>query len=84
MALTQVTGSRATYWLNARPGVSGGTTVYTCLVSDLAANDFLCGSRATIVSTGTTSSGNRSLTLNRLGYQWTQTMPATATVMIIR
>lgn len=84
MALTQVTGNRATYWLNARPGVSGGTTVYTALVSDLVVDDFVCGMRATITSVGGTSSGNRTLTFNRLGHTWTQTLPAASTVMIIR
>lgn len=86
MALTQVTGARATYWLATRPGpgTPTGTTVYTALVSDLAAGDFLCGMRAKVVSTGSTTSGNRTLTLTRLGHTWTQTLVAASSLMIIR
>lgn len=84
MALTQVTGARATFWLTQRPGPTAGTAVYTCLVSDLAANDFVCGMRAVVTVTGTTVSGKRTLTFERLGHTWTQTAVATAGVMIIR
>lgn len=84
MALTQVTGSRATYWLSQRPGPGGGGLLYTALVSDLAVDDFVCGMRATVTATGATSSGNRTLTFDRLGHVWTQTLPATSTVMIVR
>jgi hypothetical protein len=84
MALVQVTGARATYWLNTRPGHNEGGTMYTALVSDLAAGDFLCGPRCEVVSTGSTTSGNRTLTLRRVGFQWTTTMRAADTVAIIR
>jgi hypothetical protein len=84
MALTQVTGARATYWMSTRPGGLPNGTPYTALVSDLAAGDFICGMRATVVSTGSTTSGNRTLTLNRLGITWTQTLVAASTLMIIR
>ena len=84
MALTAVTGSRATHWLATRPGPAGTGTVYTALVSDLANNDFVCGMRAVVTNAGTTTSGNRTLIFSRLGYSWTQTLPAASTVMIIR
>lgn len=83
MALVQITGTRANYWLSTRPGPQEGTAMYTALVSDLAAGDFICGMRATVVSTGATTSGNRTLTLIRLGFTWTQTLPAASTVTII-
>jgi hypothetical protein len=84
MALTQVTGARATYWLGNRPGHKPDGLLYTALVSDLAADDFLCGPRARVVSTGSTTSGVRTLTLDRLGFQWTAGQRAADTVMIIR
>jgi len=63
---------------------AGSGTPGTALVSDLIANDYLCGPRATVASTGTTTSGNRTLTLERNGFQWTTTMVAAHTVLIIR
>ena len=86
MALNQVTGSRSTHWLSTRPGPvpPAGAAAYTALVSDLAADDFLCGARAVVVSTGATVSGNRTLTLRRLGHEWTQTLVAASSLMIIR
>ena len=84
MALAQITGARATYWQSLRPGPQGTGTMYTALVSDLAAGDFICGTRATVVSTGATTSGNRTLTLTRLGITWTQTLVAASALTIIR
>jgi hypothetical protein len=84
MALTQVTGARAAYWIANRPGHKPEGTVYTALVSDLAADDFLCGPRARVVTPGSTVSGVRSLTLERAGFQWTAGQRAADTVMIIR
>lgn len=83
MALVQITGSRAAYWESFRPGPTGGT-MYTALVSDLAVGDFICGSRAVVVSTGTTTGGNRTLTLSRVGHTWTQTMVAASSLAVIR
>jgi hypothetical protein len=84
MSLSTVTGAQATYWLLTRPGPAANGTPYLALVSDLVDGDFLCGPRATVVTAGSTTSGNRTLTLSRVGFQWTTTMPAASQVMIIR
>jgi hypothetical protein len=84
MALTQVTGALANWLLIQRNGGFGAGTVYTCLVSDLAVGDYMPGMRAFVASTGTTTSGNRTLTLTRLGFTWTQTLVAAHTIQIIR
>jgi hypothetical protein len=89
MALVQVTGALATWWLSNRRGSAAPTgTVYNGLVSDLAANDYLVGTRATVVSTGATSGTApnqvRALTINRLGIQQTVSWPIGATVQLIR
>jgi hypothetical protein len=84
MALTQVTGAPATYWLNNRPGNNAEGTVYDCLVSDLAVGDFLCGPRAHVTATGSTTSGVRTLTVSRLGVSSTVAYVATTTIRIIR
>lgn len=83
MALTQITGGRATHWLNTRPGPAGGGTLYSCLVSDVIDGDFICGIRAVVV-TADTSGTTRDHLVERLGFQWTCSMPASATITIIR
>jgi hypothetical protein len=57
MSLSTVTGNRATYWLSTRPGPVANGTPYLALVSDLVDGDFLCGPRATVVTAGSTTSG---------------------------
>jgi hypothetical protein len=84
MSISAVTGAQATYWLSTRPGPVENGTPYLALVSDLVDGDYLCGPRTTVVTAGSTTSGNRTLTLSRVGFQWTTTMPAASQVMIIR
>jgi hypothetical protein len=84
VTLTAQSGSLANWWLAFRYGSKPAGTVYNALVSDLAAGDYLVGARATVVSTGSTTSGNRTLTLSRLGVTWTAVMPASSGLQIIR
>jgi hypothetical protein len=86
MTFSTLNDSWATWYKNNRPGTvaPGAGTPGTALVSDLTAGDYLCGARATVVSTGSTTSGNRTLTLTRNGFQWTQTLVAASSVLIIR
>jgi len=75
-------------WLNAnRPGHSTlPGSWYTALVSDLQADDYLHGPRAIVVSTGSTVSGVRTLTLQRVatGVQFTVGYVAASSVVIRR
>jgi hypothetical protein len=84
MAFSAVNNTWTQWYQQFRSGVIAVGTPGTALVSDLQANDFLYGTRALVVSTGATTSGNRTLTFRRLGFEWTQSLPATATVLIIR
>jgi hypothetical protein len=87
MAFSALNNAWTAWYLENRPGQGNSPntgTAGTALVSDLQANDFLCGMRAKVASTGSTTSGNRTLTLDRLGFQWTQTLVAASTVLIIR
>ena len=67
MAFTAVTGTWASWWLANRNGGLPSGTFGSALVSDLLAGDYVVGSRTTVVSTGTTTSGVRTLTLSRPG-----------------
>ena len=84
MALVLKSDNQATWWLQYRSYTSGGGLVYNGLVSDLAANDYLPGSRAKVAATGATTSGNRALTLERNGVQFAVSWPTGATVQLIR
>jgi len=85
MALTSQAGTTlANWWLQYRNGGLPSGVVYNCLVSDLAVNDYLVGARAKVTATGATTSGNRSLTLDRLGTVMAVSWPAAQTVQIIR
>jgi hypothetical protein len=73
-ALAQVyAAQRAAQWQE-------GPGWYTALVSDLVVDDFLWGPRAT----GATVSGLRTLTLERLGVQWTVSWAAAQAEVISR
>lgn len=67
MAFNAVTGAWANWWKENRPGGLPDGTFGSALVSDLAAGDYVVGARSTVVSTGSTSSGIRTLTLQRPG-----------------
>lgn len=84
MALSQVTGSLANWWLTYRYGSKPAGTVYNCLVSDLAVGDYLVGTRATITVVGAVSGSNKSFTLDRLGKTMTVSWPTASAIQIIR
>jgi len=85
MALTSQAGTAlANWWLAYRNGGLPNGTVYNALVSDLAVNDYLVGARAKVTATGATTSGNRALTLDRLGTTMNVSWQAASTVQIIR
>lgn len=84
MAFSSLNNAWTQWFQTNRPGPAAAGTPGTALVSDLLANDYLCGIRASIVSTGTTTSGNRTLTFDRAGFEWTQTLVAAHTLLIIR
>lgn len=86
MAWTALTQSIQDLWLATRQPVGGSTsTLGTALVSDLVVGDFLPGARATVTATGSTVSGNRSLTLQRRGeLTFTVSWPATASMWVAR
>lgn len=87
MALAPVTGGRATWWTTVRPGHVESGTPYTGLVSDLAANDYLPGYRAKIVTIGN-STGNpamRTATLERpTGYQFSVSLITASSILLVR
>jgi hypothetical protein len=67
MSFTTLINAQTQWYLaNRNGGLSAGTTG-TALVSDLQAGDYIVGSRTTVVSTGSTVSGIRALTLSRPG-----------------
>jgi hypothetical protein len=77
-ALAQVyAAQRAAQWQE-------GPGWYTALVSDLVVDDFLWGPRARVAATGATVSGLRTLTLERLGVQWTVSWAAAQAEVISR
>ena len=91
MALTALSQTLTDYYLNSRPGFQNflgyiaPTGVYDALVSDLAAGDYLIGARAIVTATGATTSGNRSMTIQRsVGPSATVSWPATSSVRITR
>lgn len=85
MAFSTVTGAWANWWAaNRNGGVTAGT-FGAALPSDLVAGDYVVGARSTVVSTGTTTSGVRTLTLSRPGYpNYTVGWRTADTVHIIR
>lgn len=85
MALTRLTTAVEAWWLQWRPGsIDGPAQGYTCLVSDLAVGDVLCGSRMTITALGPTGSATRSITATRVGTSYTFSLVSGSTVQILR
>jgi len=86
MAFSSLVNSWTQWFQNNRPGNvgAGSGTPGTALVSDLQAEDYVVGARVRIVSTGATTSGVRSLTVERAGFQFTVGWVAASTVVIIR
>jgi hypothetical protein len=84
MAFSALNNAQTAWYLANRPGGLPNGTPGTALVSDLAVNDFVIGARATVVSTGTTTSGVRTLTVSRAGMNFTVQWVAASTVLIIR
>lgn len=68
MAWTPTTNAYLSWYLAYRNGGAGAGTTGTALVSDLQVNDYLVGCRSTVMVTGSTVSGSRSLTLRRPGF----------------
>lgn len=84
MAFTNLTNAQTTWFLtNRHAGLSDGTPG-TALVSDLLVGDYVIGARAKIASLGTTTSGVRTLTLDRVGTQFTVGWVAASSAIIIR
>jgi len=85
MAFSSLVNSWTQWFQNNRSGtvVAGSGTPGTALVSDLQAGDFLVGLRATVI-THDTSGTNRDEVVERAGIQFTVSMVATSTVVIIR
>lgn len=83
MALVRLSTAVDAWWLEWRPGPAGGGTPYTCLVSELAVGDFLCGSRVTVTALGTAGT-TRTVTGTRVGDPITLTLVSASTVQIIR
>lgn len=84
MAFAGLNNAQTAWWLANRPGGLPEGTPGTALVSDLAADDYLVGARARVAGTGSTSGGVRTLTLERLGTQFTVGWVAASSVIIIR
>ena len=85
MAFSTLNNTWTSWYLANRPGDKPTGSPGTALVSDLVAGDYVVGSRASVVSTGTTTSGNRTLTMSRVGYpNFTVVWVAASTVLIIR
>lgn len=85
MAFSTVTGAWANWWKANRNGGYPGGTFGSALVSDLAVDDYVVGARSTVVSTGSTASGIRTLTLSRPGaVNYTVGWRTADTVHIIR
>lgn len=85
MAFAALNNAQTTWFKTNRHGGLPSGNAGTALVSDLLVNDYLVGMRATVTATGTTTSGVRTLTVNRFG-QGTMTIQwvAASTVIIIR
>jgi hypothetical protein len=84
MAFT-VTNTALDQWYKAyRAYTAPAGTTGTALVSDLIANDYCVGARARVVTPGTTTSGNRTLTVERNGTQFPVVWPAASSIQIIR
>lgn len=84
MAFSALNNSQTAWFLANRPGGLPAGTPGTCLVSDLAVGDFDIGSRAKVTATGATTSGVRSITMQRAGVTFTVNWTAASTVLIIR
>jgi hypothetical protein len=84
MTFSTLNNSQTAWYQENRPGHAIAGSSGTALISDLIVNDYLVGTRARVVSTGTTTSGVRTLTLERLGIQFTVGWVATSSVIIIR
>lgn len=86
MAYSTLSNAWTAWYLANRPGGKPSGAPGTALVSDLAAGDYVVGARVTIVSTGSTTSGNRTLTVTRAGVSanFDVVWVAASTVLIIR
>lgn len=85
MAFSALVNSWTSWYLANRYGTAPGGSPGTCLVSDLLANDYCVGARLKIVSTGATTSGNRTLTVQRADDpSFTVVWPAASSIVIIR
>ena len=84
MAFSSLSNAWTTWYLAQRNGGVGSGTPGTCLVSDLAVGDYLVGARCKITATGSTTSGVRSLTVDRNGITSTIQQVAASSVVIIR
>jgi hypothetical protein len=85
MAFAALSNTWTAWYLANRPGSAPAGTPGTALISDLIANDYLVGGRMTVVSTGTTTSGVRTLTVKRAdGPNFTVAYTAASSVLIIR
>jgi hypothetical protein len=87
MAVTTLSQALHDWWTSRLPGLEAnpGATLRSGLVSDLVVNDFLVGTRSTVIATGATTSGNRALTLRRRGeIEFNVSWPAAATVWFTR
>ena len=84
MAFATLNNAQTAWWLANRPGHLPNGTPGTALVSDLLVDDYLAGARMRVVSTGSTVSGVRTLTVERAGLQATVNWVAASTVIILR
>lgn len=88
MTFAGLNNAQTTWYKANRPGTAAAAagTPGTALVSDLQAEDYLVGARLRVISTGTTVSGVRTLTVERPAQGITHTVQwvAASSVIIIR
>lgn len=86
MAFSGLNNAQTAWYLANRPGGKPSGSSGTALVSDLVAGDYITGARCIVVSTGSTTSGVRTLTVSKPGISvdYTVNWVAASTVLIIR
>lgn len=85
MAYSALVNAWTAWYLANRPGGKPSGAPGTALISDLIAGDYCVGSRSTVVSTGATTSGVRTLTMSKPGFaNYDVNWVAASSVVIIR
>lgn len=84
MTFTPTSNPQNTWFLQNRNGGLPTGTIGVATVADLLVGDYLVGTRATVTVLGTTTSGNRTLTLTSNGISFVVSLVAASSLTIIR